>query len=359
MRPKSMVLVMIALGCGLVAAFAAFQVVGSQQGAAPAIDTVKVFVALTEIDIDDQLDSTNVQLEEWPKDRVPEGSISKLEDLEGKYAAQRLYKGEILLERKIIDPNDRNAKTLQIPDGYRVCTVKGEIDTANNGLVNPGDRVDVMVFLRKTSEVPVTGIRTILRDVRVFAVNSDTERAYDKEGNKVTAKTVSFLVKPDQAGKLLLASRLGVLQLALRRPDEVNDQDDTANITLESILEGSADIADEGANKKSEKPNGFADWMKNNAPQPPAPKAPPKAHHEMEIIYPDGAQTYSWSAKGKLPTMLSGDEPAYTAPATPPALPFDTSSSFDEDSDDDDDSDHGGDDDDDPQEDELLGEDNF
>ena len=187
MRPKSLILVMVALACGLVAAFAAFQVVGKQGASPEAVETMKVFVAMAEIDIDEEFGATNVQLEEWPKDRVPEGAITDLENLEARYAAQRLYKGEIIIEKKVVDPEDRSSKALLIPEGYRVCAVKVGID-ALNGLLNPGDRVDLMVFLRKSRDVTVTGIRSVLRDVRIFAVNAETERAYDKEGNTITAK---------------------------------------------------------------------------------------------------------------------------------------------------------------------------
>ena len=310
MRPKSMLLIMIALGCGLVAAFAAFQVVGSQSGQ-PAVETVKVFVALNEIDIDDPFDSSNVRLEEWPRDRVPEGAITDLTDLEGKYAAQRLYTGELIIQKKVLDPNDRNSTTLNIPDGYRVCTVKVEVDTANNGLLNPGDRVDVSVFLRRSGEIPVTGIRQLLRDVRVFAVNSETERVYDKEGNKINAKTVSFLVKPEQSAKLLLASQLGVLQLSLRRPDQVDADDAGVDITLESILNGVVDQGDE------ETPTGEPlveePVIEEPTPEPPAPIEVPKPKAEIEIIYPEGSERYTWSDLGKLPTLV-GDEVPSTLP---------------------------------------------
>lgn len=314
MRPKSMMLIMIALGCGLIAAFAAFQVVGSQNGQQQ-VEMVKVFVAMSEIDIDDAFDSSNVKLEEWPQDRVPEGAITDLAKLEGKYAAQRLYEGELILERKVLDPNQRTTATLQIPDGYRVCTVKVEVDTANNGLLNPGDRVDVMVFLRKSAEVPTTGIRHLLRDVRVFAVNSETERVYDKEGNKINAKTVSFLVKPEQSAKLLLASQLGVLQLSLRRPDQSDEELQTTDMTLDAILNGVADKADE--DKSDGEPLTAVEPTTVVEPDPPAPVVLPKPEFEMEIIYPEGNQRFSWMDKNKLPTLAEDGTESFAQPVQP------------------------------------------
>ena len=309
MRPKSLILVMVALACGLVAAFAAFQVVGKQGASPEAVETMKVFVAMAEIDIDEEFGATNVQLEEWPKDRVPEGAITDLENLEARYAAQRLYKGEIIIEKKVVDPEDRSSKALLIPEGYRVCAVKVGID-ALNGLLNPGDRVDLMVFLRKSRDVTVTGIRSVLRDVRIFAVNAETERAYDKEGNTITAKTVSFLVKPDQAGKLLLASQIGELKLTLRRPGEADSDTDSFDMTLDGILRGAADRAYEG-----EAPSPPASPAVVVAPVQVAPPEPVEAKAQMLVIYPDGAQRHVWYKDGELPKLVTDDEPGPQEPS--------------------------------------------
>ena len=60
--------------------------------------------------------------------------------------------------------------------------VKVDEDTVMKA-ISPGDRVDVMVFLRRNGqEIPETGAFTILKNVRVFAVNTNTERATRRQG---------------------------------------------------------------------------------------------------------------------------------------------------------------------------------
>ncbi len=52
-------------------------------------------------------------------------------------------------------------------------------------------------------------------------------------------------------------------------------------------------------------------------PEPPAPiepPKPPKPKFEMEIIYPDTAQRYSWMELGKLPMLVGDEVPAETVP---------------------------------------------
>lgn len=317
MRPRSLMLILIALGCGAVASFAAFQVVDGGPVGPQASKTVKVFVAMSDVDINEKLDSTNVKVEQWPEDRVPKGAITKLKDVEGHYAGTRMFPGEIILKAKLMDAQAGAAK--DIPTGYRVCTVKVEVDTSNHGLVRPGDRVDISVFLRKGGDIPTTGIRTILRDVRVFAVNSQTKRSDDKEEKSVRAQTVSFLCKPKQASKLLLAGRLGVLQLSLRHPNESNEGADEASISVDSILNEGADRADETNNSKSNG-GGLGDFLKSaERQQTAASPAVAKPKFKMVILLPGSAQTYLWKDSLDALPEVEG-EGNQTAPAAAGAV---------------------------------------
>lgn len=232
MQAKTLVLVLIAMVCGLVATMGISRVM-EQQGTQRPIETVKIFVAATDIDIGAALTSQNVKLEEWPKDRVPEGAITRLEDLEGRFARQRLYPGEPVLLAKLMDSNSDTAMT--IPEGYRACSIKVSGEIAVGNLIKPGDRVDVIVFLHKSADVPVTSARTILRDVRVWAVNEKTERTVDDMGKVTVAQTVSLLVTPKQVELLTLATQLGDLRLSLRRPNDTKEAEDSG-MTVDDLL---------------------------------------------------------------------------------------------------------------------------
>ena len=128
-------------------------------------------MAASDINIGQKLDANNVRLEEWPRDRVPDGALTELEDLTDRFPRTRLYLGEPVLKAKLMDSND-GSKAVTIPKGFRVVSVKVSMESSVSGLVQPGDRVDLLVFLRKNGEVPVTGAKTILREVTVFAVDA-------------------------------------------------------------------------------------------------------------------------------------------------------------------------------------------
>ena len=92
MRPKSMVLILIALGCGLIASIGISQVVErrNDQGAGT-LETAEIFVASVDVPIGDSLSAQMVRLEEWPKDKIPNGAIGTFEDLEGRRPKQPLF----------------------------------------------------------------------------------------------------------------------------------------------------------------------------------------------------------------------------------------------------------------------------
>lgn len=79
MCAKPMFLLLIAIGCGLVASVSVSQFMEkSGKGRGLPLEMVKIFVAATEISSGEKLQAENVKLVEWPKERVPEGTSRPL-----------------------------------------------------------------------------------------------------------------------------------------------------------------------------------------------------------------------------------------------------------------------------------------
>lgn len=225
MRTKSIALLAVALGCGLVASIGITQVLATRHPEVQIVtgETETIFVALKEVAMGDMLSAESVRLEPWPKDKVPPGAITKLEELDGRRTKVKLFAGEPILEDKLFRKGEEYIPTSLIPKGYRVVAVKATTDTVGGNLLNPGDRVDVMVYLTRNPqlEIETTGMRMVLENIKVFAVNDIVEVGADKESKTIKAATVSLLVTPEQAAKLALAAELGQIKLALRAPDEL------------------------------------------------------------------------------------------------------------------------------------------
>lgn len=326
MRPKSMVLILIALGCGLLASIGISQVMeGRGQGIMEAIETKEIYVAMSDIAVGTPLTPKMVKLEAWPSDRVPVGAVTKLENLEGKMPKTPLFSGECILDAKL--SNNLGGTGERIPKGYRVMSVKVSMSSGVSGLILPGDRVDVMVFLKRSGEISQTGTRTILRDVRIFAVNDQINRETNADGSVSNVKTVSLSVKPEQVERLMLAAELGRLRLALRRADDETESDtDGATVAdLSDTQEGDGghsenpDNRDDPPKDTSESDSflGFLDRMRQNAAlsadntlaavNPAAVLAPvqqpPVA--TMQIHTANGVSTFNWHDKASLPVEMA------------------------------------------------------
>ena len=287
MRMKSLILIFIALGCGLVATIGISQVMERGGVRVAELEVEQILVSLADINIGDKLDAQNVQLEDWPKAKIQEGAIRSLDEVKDKFAQVRFIKGEPILEGKIT--GELGNITSRIPEGYRAMPVKVDEDTVMKA-ISPGDRVDVMVFLRKNlPDIPETGAFTILKNVRVFAVNTNTERATDGKSEAANFRTVSLLVKPEHSRELVIAGQLGKIMLTLRRPDEVDEETEEEVTPLSEIFSGKAKIASDAAPTPAPG-QGFLGFVKDTGAltAPPAVQQVPAAEPQwrMQILGP-------------------------------------------------------------------------
>ncbi len=328
MRPKSLILIIIALGCGLVASIGISQVLEQQSAQpVPQVEMENIFVALEDIDINEQIKPEMIKLEPWPADKIPEGAIRELENVEERRPRSRLFAGEVILEGKLFGSEEDQGASKLIPKGYRVHSVRVTAETSASGLILPGDRVDVLVYLQvmnqnnRSQKKQMT--RTILTNCRVFAVNEQIHRETDAQGNSIAAKTVSLLVTPKQVEILVLASRLGSLSLSLRPPDETGDDEagTTDDATIAELLNITED-ADPGmddqqqpkqpavAQDKKPSGGGFLDFLKNSqaaltSPTVGAMPAPQEPEWTMDLLSPDGVRRFEFGENEALPLEVA------------------------------------------------------
>jgi pilus assembly protein CpaB len=237
MRPKSLLLLALALGCGLVASIGISQVMDRNNNPHVKLETVPIYVALHNINLGDPIDAKMLSLQEWPKDRVPHGAISTLEELQGRRPRTTIIEGEPILEGKLLNKGEMADPIRGITKGMRLFTIKVDAEKSAAGLLGPGDRVDVQLFVRKDQR---TGVETakskiILQNVRVYAVDQSVQRSADGGEERSVAKTISLLLKPEQASKLSLATQVGEISLIPRNPDD-EESAEVAETTVEELL---------------------------------------------------------------------------------------------------------------------------
>ncbi|NNE01032.1 MAG: Flp pilus assembly protein CpaB [Pirellulaceae bacterium] len=217
MRNKSLFL-LIACVCGTVAAIGVGQWMQAQNGKG-VIETVEIFVTAQTIGAQEEITADKIRLEQWPADRVPQGSTSDLKELEGRYAKQMFLAGEPVMPAKLMNDKD----DVIVPKGFRVVSMKADQNSGIANLVNQGDRVDVDAYFTKSDLFPETKNMTILTGVKVFAIDGKTRRDEDDKRMK-SARTISLLIRKADHEAWVLAQKNGEISLSLGSPGDVQDK---------------------------------------------------------------------------------------------------------------------------------------
>jgi pilus assembly protein CpaB len=219
MRPKSIILLVVALGCGLVASIGINQMLSAKH-TEPAETGPKstVFVAKAKIGIGDTIKHEQINLIEYPAEHVPQGAITELKDIEGRRAKTTILPGLPIVEGQLLAIGENGEDvTKLIPVGMRGFPVRVDAVSGLAGLVKPGDRVDVVVHIRENPSLGLTSPKTVtfLQNLKVFAVDDVFNRNNDGQ-QAVVAKTISLLVTQNQANMLTMATELGTIRLSMR-----------------------------------------------------------------------------------------------------------------------------------------------
>lgn len=230
MRPKTMLMLLVAVGCGIVAA------VGSTfLGRAAPDNRVKIFVAKSNLTAGTSIKDPNTmfELKPYAPDQKPQAAIDNMEKLKGKMLARSLSANSPVLETDL-----REGGGLQPPTGMVAVAIRADQEKTAGGFVYPGARVDVIASRKGPNSRPI--VRTILQNMQVLAVNQATEVP---EGNKtIVPTTVTLAVKPKEAEDLHGYRETSTLSLALRGSGDEDVRPVEPDEDLVKILVASMDI---------------------------------------------------------------------------------------------------------------------
>ena len=223
MKQKNIVLMVVAVGCGLVAAF-----LTSKMSAKTVDEKVEVIVAVKDLMIGTQLTKedlkTAVKRKSISKDSLPPTAIENEEELLEKRLTRTIRAEET------INKGDATKGTLvSIPPGMNMVTMPISLSGAVSGFVGPGSKVDVLASVRLENNLRAL---PILVNMLVLAVDGNVGTA--EKGVYQTLSMVSFAVDRKQALLIKLAqARNCDLSLLLRNPeqnDKINDIEKGYNI---------------------------------------------------------------------------------------------------------------------------------
>jgi pilus assembly protein CpaB len=224
----------IAVLASAVATFGLYRVMQQQSknSAAQRVATRKVVVASRDLKMGKKIEASDLKTGDWPAAIVPLGSFSNASDLVGRVLKTDSQAGEPIVEGKLAPKGSEGGFSSIIPAGMRALTVSVNNSSGVSGFILPNTRVDVLVTVSSPVQREESTTKIILEDIRVLAVDQTFER---KEDDPVIVQTVTLLVTPEDAEKLVLASTEGKLQLSLRNTTD-HSVKATAGVRLRELV---------------------------------------------------------------------------------------------------------------------------
>ena len=236
MKPKNLILIGVAVVCGLVAAFLTAQMTaGAGKKAAP-VDMVEVPVAAKDIPIGTKMPKTELEAffvkKNFPKEAVPPSAILSVDDIGDKRTMRTIRQGET------VGANDVNAKGfIDPPDGMMLMTTPISLDQSASGFALPGYKV-VVIATKRSQKKNVEIVFPLFLDALILAVdtspsapqaggNGNGQQA--QGGQAATAagfqsvSMISFAVTPEESILLAMAAR-SEATLRIGLPNQVEDK---------------------------------------------------------------------------------------------------------------------------------------
>jgi len=231
MKSKSFMLMILSMGFGLIAAIGISQVMKtSKANTQPVTKMGTVLVAADFLDMKEPLTEENVKIENWPLTIIPENAVTSLDDIEDMATKVRMSKGMPIVKSSI--GNKKNIGRLTIPEGYKVVAIKVSGDDTISGLLNPGDKVDVIGYFKRRVRGETRQIaRTFQKGLKVFSINNKMRATDDRsDGASGRSAIVGVLVTEKQSEEIFFVQKTGEIKLVLRG-DYVEGDDDVEDIS--------------------------------------------------------------------------------------------------------------------------------
>ncbi len=230
---------------------------------------------------------------------APPRTFRTIEEVVGQPVHTELTAGT-LLELGHLQPGSDVARLLRV--GERAVAIPVDEVVGGGGFVQPGDLVDVLLFLRgengarDSAQIAMQSLRVVGFGAEIISQSGGVETPEEKSGRKnerARARTAVLAVTEKDASRLLLASSLGTLRLAIRPTAETLA---AAEADVDAVASGKTPVAGKPARaigesvaKDSAVPT-QRQLLTSSALMPAAPRAParapskPKAPAEPPVI---------------------------------------------------------------------------
>lgn len=221
---KNWIVLALALALGGLAAYAASNYLSERMAEIDAraneIDTLQIVVAKASLPAGASITADSVAVREIPRTWAHSGAItpdqySRAESLALAYPAAA---GEPILWAQL---EGRRAPTFsaRLQSGQRAVTVPVDEISSLSGMVEPGDRIDIVVSARNETR---SFTFTLLQNVQVLATGSVADpEAPETQGLPRSYTTITLDTSPEDAKRVIAAREVGRVTALLRAPGDL------------------------------------------------------------------------------------------------------------------------------------------
>ncbi len=192
------------------------------------VEMVNVVSAKSDIAPRTMIKENMLQLKEMSADTVPNGAITSFSEVVNTPARTTIYAGDILTEQKVYLDMSQAGFVGSIPADCRAVSISVNDITGVDGFARAGDYVDLLL-VEQEKDSATTNI--LLQNVLLLSINQDmtnnssiNESSENSNTNAISNPSIAtFALKPEEALKLISASKLGEIYLMLRpfRPKDM------------------------------------------------------------------------------------------------------------------------------------------
>jgi len=199
--------------CGFALAAASRRVATVEKEILRQANPVEVVVASVPIPAGDTFSARNLAKKSIPSSGTGQRNVpaSEFELLVGARAKTAIDPGEPVLWTDVEEPFDTEVFSKYVLPGRRAMTLGVDATSSFAGLLQPGDRVDLLV------ERSGTKYADWVRDLPVIAVDRDPNRLAHPSDKEETA-TVTLMVSPGEGSRIARSS--GKVHWFLRNPND-------------------------------------------------------------------------------------------------------------------------------------------